>query len=161
MTTETNIEALIAAGKRIEYASGSQWEPIYGYTRAVRFGPSISIAGTTAPSLPTSTPSTVAADQTRSIFSTIDKALTALGGSMGDITRVRVFLRNEADFEAVMTVHGEVFARAGVRPAATALAGVKMALEELLVEIEVDAIVGAGGSEVVRLTDKWSVTNEG
>ena len=89
--------------------------------------------------------------QTVCIFDTIGTALAALGSSLRDVIRTRIFLRNLVDCEPVTRLHGEVFGKVGIRPANTTVAGLKLIGEDLMVEIEVDAIVGGEPGEVLRI----------
>lgn len=129
-------------GDRRTYTSGAPWESVVGYSRAVRTGPLITVAGTTAwdPTVGAIAPGD-AAGQARHIYGIIRHAIEALGGTMGDVVRTRTFLVDIADADAVGRVHAEFFA--AVRPAATMLAGTRLIDPRLLVEIEADAYVGA------------------
>lgn len=125
-------------------SSGTVWEALAGYSRAVRYGEHVYIAGTTA----TDAAGQVVgagdpAAQTRYILDKIQRALTELGGAMEDVVRTRIYVRHVADWEAVARVHGAYFAH--IRPANT-LVQAQLVGEEYLVEIEADAIVGAGGA---------------
>ena len=124
-------------------SSGTVWEALAGYSRAVRYGDHIYIAGTTA----TDTAGQVVgagdpAAQTRYILDKIQHALAALGGALEDVVRTRIYVRHVADWEPVARVHGAYFAHS--RPANT-LVQAQLVGEEYLVEIEAEAIVGAGG----------------
>ena len=126
---------------RKNVSSGSKYEPIIGFSRAVRIGNTIAVGGTA----PIGTDGKVAgpgdaAAQTRRCLEIILAAIEQAGGKREDVIRTRVFLTRAEDWEAVGRVHGEVFAN--VRPAST-MAVVKALLDpEWLVEIEADAIVG-------------------
>ena len=78
-------------------------------------------------------------------------ALTSLGATLKDVTRTRILLRNVQDCKAVVRIHGEMFEREGVRPVNTTVGGIGMVGEEMLVEIDFDAIVGAGRGQVLRI----------
>jgi enamine deaminase RidA (YjgF/YER057c/UK114 family) len=123
--------------------SGTVWEQLAGYSRAVRIGNRILVSGTTA-----TDPSGQAAGgddpaaQTRYILGQIEAAIHALGGRMNDVVRTRVYVRNIADWEPVARVHGECFRR--IRPANT-LVEARLVGDDYLVEIEAEAIIGAGG----------------
>jgi len=103
-----------------------------GYSRAVRVGNTIVVAGTTAPG-------DDAYAQTKAALAIIERALVELGATMGDVVRTRMFVVNMADADAVGRAHGEAFA--AIRPAATMVEVRRLISPELLVEIEVDAIV--------------------
>jgi enamine deaminase RidA (YjgF/YER057c/UK114 family) len=128
------------AGGRRRVSSGSVWEPLAGYSRAVRQGRHIFIAGTTAthgasrPVAPAD-----AGAQTTYILDKIAASLHALGGSLKDVVRTRVYLRRIEDWEAVARAHGRAFAE--IRPANTLLA-VAALVGGQDVEIEAEALVG-------------------
>ena len=124
---------------RLLVSSGSPYEPIVGYSRAVRVGNLISVAGTTAGSGGKPVAIGDPEAQTRAIFETIEKALMDAGASLKDIVRTRVYLVDIAHWEAVARVHGEVFA--DIRPANTTLEVSGFVSPDWLVEIEVDAVV--------------------
>ena len=138
----------IAAGKRIEYSTGSPWEPIAGYCRAVRKGNNIYISGTTANSpgglgLPVLGGHS-ARSQTVAVLDIIGRALKALGGTLLDVVRTRIIVRNEADCEEVSRAHGWAFQCEGVRPSNTLFVANLVGLE-YLVEIEAEAHLGSDG----------------
>jgi aryl-alcohol dehydrogenase-like predicted oxidoreductase/enamine deaminase RidA (YjgF/YER057c/UK114 family) len=125
-----------AAGGRLAVSSGSVWEPIAGYSRAVRVNDIIRIAGTTA----THGADRVVAPgdpgaQTTYIMDKIEAAITALGGRVEDVARTRIYLRRGGDWEPVSRAHGRVFG--SIRPANTMVeAGL---IGDYLVEIEAEA----------------------
>ena len=92
-----------------------------------------------------------ARDQTVQAFDIITAALSALGGSLRDVTRTRILLRNVEDCMEVVTVHGRLFEREGVRPANMTIGGAVLVGDELKVEVEVDAVVDSGDGEVYRI----------
>lgn len=126
--------------KRSSVQSGTPWEPLAGYARAVRVGNSIFVSGTTATAADGSIVGLGdAAAQTRQILANIAWALEQLGGGLGDVVRTRIYVRDRADWQAVAREHGAVFAE--VRPATTlVIAG--LIAPEMLVEIEAEALVG-------------------
>jgi enamine deaminase RidA (YjgF/YER057c/UK114 family) len=134
MTTQT--------AKRFLVSSGSPYEPIVGFSRAVRVGNVVAVAGTTAGSSgkPVATGDPEA--QTRAILDTIAKALADAGASLKDVVRTRVYLLDLAHFDAVGRVHGEVFS--DIRPANTTLQVSGFVSPDYLVEIEADAVISAG-----------------
>jgi enamine deaminase RidA (YjgF/YER057c/UK114 family) len=95
--------------QRQNITSGSAREPILGYSRAVRVGNQIVVAGTTAGSSSGAVGGNDAAAQAREIFNRIETALIQAGGSFSDVIRTRVYLTNIADFDAVGAVHGQIF----------------------------------------------------
>lgn len=122
-------------------SSGSAYEPIVGYSRAVVAGDFVFIAGTTAGSPDGAIGGDDAAAQTREIFVRLEAALSAAGASFADVVRTRIYLTNMADFDAVGRVHGEFFGE--IRPASTAVEVCALAAPDMLVEIDVDAIIGS------------------
>jgi len=126
--------------KRTLISSGTVWEKKYGYSRAVRLGDLIAVAGTTAVD---DSGTVVGAgspyEQARFIFQKIDRALRQAGGSLADVVRVRTFVVDITRWEEVARAQGEVFAE--IRPAATLVQVNALVAPELLVEIEVDAVV--------------------
>ena len=125
--------------ERRTYSTNSPWEPVVGYSRAVRSGPFIAVAGTTAwdPELGIVGRDDPAA-QARHIFGIIRRALEALGSRLEEVIRVRIYLVDITHADAVGRVHAEFFS--SIRPACTMLAGVRLVDPALLLEIEVDAV---------------------
>ena len=120
--------------ERINISSGSPYEATVGYSRAVKVGNQVFVAGTTAPGVD-------AEEQAREIFERIGAALEQAGGSLADVVRTRVFLVDiERDFDAVGAVHGEVFGE--IRPAAGIYVVAGLLKPEMKVEIEVTAFRG-------------------
>ena len=120
-------------------SSGTVWEKAYGYSRAVRVGDSIFVAGTTAVD---QQGSVVGLNdpyaQAVFIFKKIDRALREADSSLSDVVRIRTFVTDISRWELVAKAQGEVFAT--VRPAATLVQVSALVNPELLVEIEVDAL---------------------
>jgi enamine deaminase RidA (YjgF/YER057c/UK114 family) len=127
--------------ERTLISSGSVYEPLVGYSRAVRAGNFVFIAGTTSGSPEGAIGGADAAAQTREIFVRLASALDQAGASFADVVRTRIYLKNMADFDAVGRVHGEFFGE--IRPAATAVEVSALAAPDMLVEIDVDAIIGS------------------
>ncbi|TVY45493.1 Flagellar radial spoke protein [Lachnellula subtilissima] len=131
-------------GKRIEYSSGSEWEPIAGYCRAVRTCNTVRVSGTTANSPLSSIPvlgGTSARSQTIAVLDIIARAMQKLGGSLSDIVRTRIIIRNPEDSEEVSRAHGWAFKCVGIWPANTLLVS-GLVGSEFLVEIEAEAELG-------------------
>ncbi len=128
--------------KRQLVSSGSPYESIVGFSRAVRVGNIVFVSGTTAASggKPVAIGNPEA--QTRAIFETIEAALKDTGASLKDVVRTRVYLVDIAHFEAMAKVHGEVFG--DIRPANTTLQVSSFVSPDWLVEIEVDAVLPDG-----------------
>ncbi|MBX3011430.1 MAG: RidA family protein [Caldilineaceae bacterium] len=124
--------------------SGTTWEALAGYSRAVRYGDQIYVSGTTA----TDAAGQVvgagdAAAQTRYIIEKIERALHQLGGTLADVLRTRIYVRYVDDWEPVARVHGEYFGQ--IRPANTLVQALLVGTD-YLVEIEAEAMVGAGAA---------------
>lgn len=127
--------------RRESVGSGTHWEELAGYARAVRIGDRILVSGTTASGPDGVVGAGDPAAQARFIFDRIETAIQQLGGSMHDVVRTRVYVSDIANWEAVARVHQERFG--DVRPANT-LVQARLVGDEYLVEIEVEAVVGAG-----------------
>lgn len=125
---------------RTSVGSGTHWEDLAGYVRAVRVGDRILVSGTTATGPEGVVGAGDAAAQTRFILDKIEKAIAQLGGALSDVVRTRVYVRHAADWESVALVHGERFG--AIRPANT-LIQAQLIGDEYLVEIEAEAIVGS------------------
>ncbi|KAL4968171.1 NADP-dependent oxidoreductase domain-containing protein [Aspergillus stella-maris] len=148
------VESAVREGKRVEFDSGSVWEGIAGYSRAIRTGNTIRVSGTTANSpVPAVIPvlgGSSAASQTVAILDGIARAVKALGGRISDIVWTRIMVANEKDCEAVSRAHGWFFKCERVRPANT-LIKAGLIGSEFLVEIEAEAEVGVGSDGVLRV----------
>jgi enamine deaminase RidA (YjgF/YER057c/UK114 family) len=132
-----NVTVREANGRR--YAStGSKWEPIIGYSRAVRTGDVITVTGTVGLNADGTYPEGVGA-QARRALEIIGSAVEALGGKVTDVVRTRMFVVDIRQWEELGKVHGEVFG--DIRPATTMVEVTKLIDAAALVEIEADAIV--------------------
>ena len=121
-------------------SSGAPWESIVGYSRAVRVGNVVEVAGTTAQDGDAVTGTDVYT-QTKRVLEKIGEALVAAGASFADVVRTRMFVTDIAQWEAVGRAHGEVFGT--IRPA-TSMEEVKALIDSrLLVKIESTAIISA------------------
>ncbi len=124
--------------KRTQVSSGTKWEAMAGYARAVRVGNTIHVSGTTATDENGNVVGADAAAQTRYAIQKIERAINALGGTLRDVVRTRVFVSDIANWEQAARVHGEFFG--DIRPANT-LVQARLVGAEYLVEIEAEAIV--------------------
>ena len=125
---------------RQQIGSGSPWEDIVGYSRAVKVGNIIvEIAGTTAMDGELLVGKDDVYEQTKFILKKIEKALQQLGSSLNDVVRTRMFVTNMDDWELIGKAHGEFFTT--IKPVATMVEVKRLINEALLIEIEVTAII--------------------
>jgi enamine deaminase RidA (YjgF/YER057c/UK114 family) len=125
---------------RIKVSSGAPWEPVVGYSRAVRVGNQVWVAGTTAADADGRSPDAMdAGAQTAAILAKIGAALERVGATLADVVRTRIYVTDIGDWEAVGRAHGAVFG--AIRPACTLVEVSRLIAPQFRVEIEADAVV--------------------
>jgi enamine deaminase RidA (YjgF/YER057c/UK114 family) len=117
---------------RENISSGSKWEPVLGYSRAVKVGSYVHVAGTTGPGV-------TAAEQTKAALEVIKAALEKAGAKMSQVVRTRLYVTDISQWESIGKVHGEYFGE--IRPAMAMVEVSKLIDPALFVEIEADAYI--------------------
>lgn len=124
---------------RKNISSGAKWENIVGYSRAVRLGNIVEVAGTTAVDGDKVVGEGDGYAQAKFIFQKIEKALQQAGANLTDVVRTRMFVTDIREWETVAKAHGEIFKE--IKPVTTMVEVSRLIDEKLLVEIEVTAII--------------------
>lgn len=128
------------SNEKLHYFSGTKWESIVGYSRAIRIGNQIFVTGTTATD---ETGEITGVDdgyaQTVQVIRNIERALIGLGASLNDVVRTRMFVTDIARWEEYGRAHGEFFKE--IKPCATMVEVSRLIDDRMLIEIEADAVV--------------------
>ena len=124
-------------------SSGSPYEPLFGFSRAVRAGEQVAVSGTAAIEPDGTVTAGGMRAQAARCLAIIEGALAEAGASLGDVTRTRIYVTDVSRWEEAAAAHAAVFG--SIRPAATIVGVGALVAPAMVVEIEADALVGSGG----------------